>query len=326
MKPAGLGEFGRIREFFARLAGPEGLGLQDDAALIDCPAGHRLVVTVDQLVESVHYLPGDPPALIAKKLLRRNLSDLAAMGATPRYYLLTTALPPATGDDWLRHFAEGLAEDQRRFAISLIGGDSTSTAGPVSLTLTAIGDVPAGKEIRRNGARPGDRVWVTGTIGDAVLGLGVLRGRYDALAPEHRAALIARFQLPEPRTTLGPRLIGIAHAMIDVSDGLVADLAHICETSGVAAEISLDALPLSPAVDAVLTKAWEQPTVLATGGDDYELLFTAPAGKQAQIVALADELGVPITEIGTVAAGEGMRLVDRSGSVIPVSTVGWRHF
>jgi thiamine-monophosphate kinase len=223
----GLGEFGRIREFFAPLAGPGGLGLTDDAALLDCAPGQQLVVTVDQAVEGVHFLPGDPPEAVAKKLLRRNLSDLAAMGATPRHYLVTSALPKSLADDWVRRFAEGLGEDQKRYGVTLLGGDSTSTPGPASLTLTAIGETEAGKEIRRAGARPGDRVWVTGTIGDAFLGLRVLRGEYPSLAAEHRAALAARFQLPEPRVELGPRLAGVAHAMIDVSDGLVADLVHI---------------------------------------------------------------------------------------------------
>src|SRR5258708_1150235 len=224
MKAKGLGEFGCIRSFFAPLAGLGALGLTDDAALLDCPPGYRLVVTVDQLVEGVHFLPDDPPETVGKKLLRRNLSDLAAMGATPRYYLVTSALPKSRDDDWVRRFAEGLGDDQHRFGVALLGGDSTSTPGPMSLTLTAIGHIAAGQEIRRSGAEPADRIWVSGTIGDAFLGLKVLRGGYQELASEHRAALAARFQLPDPRTELGPRLAGIAHAMIDVSDGLLADL------------------------------------------------------------------------------------------------------
>src|SRR5437016_2785467 len=160
--------------------------------------GRRLVVTVDAMVAGVHYLPDDPPDLVARKLLRVNLSDLAAMGARPLHYLLTTALPDALGDDWVARFAEGLAEDQRRFGIALLGGDSVATQGPAVLSLTAIGEVTAGAEIRRSGARPGDRVWVSGTIGDAHLGLAVLRGGYPELPPEHRIALARRFQLPEP--------------------------------------------------------------------------------------------------------------------------------
>src|SRR5258708_13875812 len=184
MKAKGLGEFGRIREFFGPLAGLGALDLTDDAALLDCPPGYRLVVTVDQLVEGVHYLAGDPAELVARKLLRRNLSDLAAMGATPRHYLVTSALPASHDDEWVRRFAEGLAEDQHRFGIALLGGDSTSTPGPASLTLTAIGQIASGREIRRSGAQPGDRVWVSGTIGDAFLGLKLLRGEHMELAPE----------------------------------------------------------------------------------------------------------------------------------------------
>jgi thiamine-monophosphate kinase len=321
----GLGEFGRIRQFFAPLAGPGGLGLTDDAALVDCPPGYRLVVTVDQLVAGVHYLPDDPPDLIARKLLRRNLSDLAAMGSRPRHYLLTTALPARLGDDWLARFAAGLGEDQRRFGVALLGGDSTATPGPISLTLTAIGEILDGKEIRRSGARPGDRIWVSGTIGDAFLGLQVRRGGHDGLAPEHRAALIARYQLPDPRVELGPRLVGIAHAMIDVSDGLVADLGHICETSGVAARVSLPAVPLSAAAMAI-GDGVEFRAALVTGGDDYELLFTALPEADDAIKGIAASIGVPITEIGEIITGDDVVLIDSIGGAVRLATSGWRHF
>jgi thiamine-monophosphate kinase len=328
VKPKGLGEFGRIRKFFAPLAGPGGLDLTDDAALFDCPPGKRLVATVDQAVEGVHYLPDDPPQLVAKKLLRRNLSDLAAMGAVARYYLVTSALPKTRSDDWVRRFAEGLGEDQTRYGLALLGGDSTSTPGPAVLTLTAIGEIDAGKEIRRSAAQPGDRVWVSGTIGDAFLGLKVLRGDDDlaGLGPAHAEALRTRYQLPEPRTELGPRLVGIAHAMIDVSDGLVADLGHICGISGVGGEIALAQMPLSPAAQAVVTGDAAIPAQLATGGDDYELLFAAPPDADAKIAALAAELGVAITEIGTIEAGSGVRLLDTAGRDIPIAAGGWRHF
>src|SRR6266446_5118754 len=217
-----LGEFERIRRYFAPLAGPGGLGLVDDAALVDCKPGQRLVVTADAIVAGVHYLPEDPPELVARKLLRVNLSDLAAMGARPLHYVLTTALPQELGPQWLASFAEGLAEDQRRYGIDLLGGDSVGTRGPAVLSLTAIGEVTAGQEVRRSGAKPGDLIWVSGTIGDAFLGLKLLRGDYPELAPEHRDHLTRRFRIPDPRTELGPLLAGIAHAMIDVSDGLLA--------------------------------------------------------------------------------------------------------
>jgi thiamine-monophosphate kinase len=321
-----LGEFERIRRFFAPLAGPGGLGLLDDAALVDCRAGRRLVVTADAIVAGVHYLPDDPPELVAKKLLRVNLSDLAAMGALPLHYLLTTALPAELGSAWLAGFAQGLDEDQRRFGIDLLGGDSVSTIGPAVLSLTAIGEVGAGMEVRRNGARPGDLVWVSGTIGDAFLGLSLLRGGYPGLASEHRASLIGRFRVPEPRTELGPLVSGIAHAMIDVSDGLLADLGHICETSGVAAVIELASVPLSPAARVIVAGDPDIQPRLAAGGDDYELLFAAPGGSSGAIAAMSSRLGLPITMIGKIETGSGVRLVDTDGRVIPYDRTGYRHF
>ncbi len=319
-------EFERIRRFYAPLAGPGGLGLLDDAALVDCRGGRRLVVTADAIVEGVHYLPDDPPDLVARKLLRVNLSDLAAMAARPLHYLLTTALPAAFGAEWLAGFARGLGEDQCRFGVDLLGGDSVATPGPASLSLTAIGDVAAGMEVRRSGARPGDLVWVSGTIGDAFLGLAVLRGAYPELAPEHRAALVARFQIPDPRVELGPGLAGIAHAMIDISDGLIADLGHICETSHVAAVVDLESLPLSPAARIIVDGEPGLRTRLAAGGDDYELLFTASADSTNAIGELSLALSLPVARIGRIEGGEGVRLVDAAGRTIPIDHPGYRHF
>jgi thiamine-monophosphate kinase len=323
---ASLGEFGRIRRFFAPLAGPGGLGLRDDAALVDCRAGHRLVMTVDAMVCGVHYLPDDPPDLVARKLLRVNLSDLAAMGARPLHYLVTTALPATFGDDWIERFAAGLAEDQTQFGVDLLGGDSVATPGPPTLSLTAIGDVEAGREIRRSGAQPGDVVWVSGTIGDAFLGLAVLRGGHIHLDAADRAALARRYQLPEPRIGLGPRLAGIAHAMQDVSDGLLADLGHICDASGVGASVALDALPLSAAARRLAAADPDLSLRLATGGDDYELLFTAPSEAREAIDRLAAELGVPLTAIGAVDDTAGVRAIDAAGHQVAVETAGYRHF
>jgi thiamine-monophosphate kinase len=323
---APLDEFARIRRFFAPLAGPGGLGLWDDAAVIDCPPGERLVVTTDALVEGVHYLASDPADLVAKKLLRVNLSDLAAMAARPLYYLLTTALPAQHGEEWLAQFAQGLAADQQRFGVDLLGGDSVKTPGPAVLSLTAIGAVRAGCELRRDGARAGDRVWASGTIGDAFLGLGVLRDLYPWFPAEHRAACVRRYQLPEPRTTLGPELASVAHAMIDVSDGLLADLGHVCAASNLAAVVELMALPLSPAARAAVAAAPELQPLLATGGDDYELLFTAAEAATPALMALAVRLGLGLTAIGRIEPGSGVRLVDAAGREIAVEGTGWRHF
>ena len=324
-KPAPLGEFGRIARFFAPLAAgaPGALGLTDDAALVDCPAGERLVVTVDAMVEGVHFLSRDPPDLIARKLVRVNLSDLAAMAARPVGYFLTTALPKSHGDGWLAGFAAGLAQDQAEFGITLLGGDSVSTPGPVSLTLTALGRVVVGGEVRRGGARPGDLVFVSGTIGDGALGLEAAQGKLDGLLGLADVAFLAdRYRLPRPRVGLGPRLSGLANAMMDVSDGLVGDLGHICAVSGVAGVIEAGRVPLSAAA-ARLPDRWA--TVL-TGGDDYELLFTAPPDRQAEVRAAAKAAGVPVTVIGRIEAGQGVRVLDRAGSDVPLNAVGWRHF
>jgi len=271
-------------------------------------------------------LPVDPPELVARKLLRVNLSDLAAMGARPLHYLLTTALPAVHGADWVAAFARGLAEDQRRFQVSLLGGDSVATPGPAALSLTAIGEVTAGMEIRRSGALVDDLVWVSGTIGDAHLGLAVLRGAYSQLAPEHRAGLVRRFRIPEPRVEFGPRLAGLAHAMIDVSDGVLADLGHICETSNVAARVEVEALPLSPAAKEIVDQRMDSRVSLAAGGDDYELLFTAPASATKAIEELSSVLGLPVTRIGLIERGKGVRLVDSEGRAIPVDHAGYHHF
>ena len=326
MKGGGLGEFGRIRRFFAPLAGPGVLDLRDYAALIPCGAGRQLVLTVDAIVAGVHYLPDDPPDLVARKLLRVNLSDLAAMGARPRHYLLTTALPPTIGDDWVETFAAGLAADQRHYNIDLLGGDSVATDGPAVLSLTAIGEVAAGAEIRRSGARPGDQIWVSGTIGDAFLGLQALKGGCPSLTAQQGDALIRRFQLPEPRVELGPRLAGIAHAMIDVSDGLVADLGHICEALQTGAVINLRQVPLSPAAQQLAAADPALPARLVTAGDDYELLFTASPSCAERIRALSRELRLPLTAIGAIDKGAGVRLVDADGTNVPLADTGYRHF
>src|SRR5215472_2578795 len=226
---APIGEFERIARFFAPLAAPGALGLTDDVAVIDGPDGEEYVLTTDAIVEGVHFLKDDPPDLVARKLLRVNLSDLAGKGARPIGYLLTTALPKRCGEDWLAAFAAGLAADQATYGIGLLGGDSTATSGPVTLSVTAIGSVARGAGVLRGTARPGDLVFVSGTLGDAALGLRVLRGELSGLDAADRDFLVDRYRLPQPRLELGRRLVGLAQAMTDISDGLVADLGHICE-------------------------------------------------------------------------------------------------
>lgn len=324
---ARTGEFERIARLFAPLAADfEGaLGLTDDAALIRPAGGHDLVVTTDTIVSSVHYIGDEPPGLVARKLLRVNLSDLASMGATPLAYTLNIALPSSLEDAWLEAFVEGLAADQTEFEISLAGGDSVSTPGPVTLTITAFGEAPAGKALRRSGARPGDRVYVTGTVGDGALGLKARKGTLGALAAEHRDYLADRYGLPRPRVACGPRLIGIAHAAIDVSDGLVADLAHIADISGVAAVVEAASVPLSSAAAAAIEQDPDLRETVLTGGDDYELLFTAPPDAGEAVATLAREVGVAMTAVGRIEPGTGVRVTDAGGNDIPLAAPGFVH-
>jgi thiamine-monophosphate kinase len=321
-----LGEFERIRRFFAPLAAPGALGLRDDAALIDGPDGQQYVLTADAIVEGVHFLSHDPPVQVAQKLLRVNLSDLAAKGAEPVGYLLVTALPRTRDEAWLEAFAAGLAADQASFGIGLLGGDSTATDGPATLSITALGRVPSGRAVLRSGARPGEGVYISGTLGDAALGLQALRGELPGLAVEAREFLTARYRLPQPRLALGQRLAGLAHAMIDISDGLVADLGHIASVSGVRAVIEAALLPLSPAARTVIAADPLRLSAALSGGDDYELLFTAAAEAGAALNALAGELGLPLTRIGRIEAGSGVEVVDDKGGTLAVPVAGYRHF
>ncbi len=321
-----LNEFERIARFFAPLAAPGALGLADDVALVDGPAGEDYVLTADAIVEGVHFRSEDPPRQVGQKLLRVNLSDLAAKGAAPVGYLLTTALPLSRDELWLEAFAAGLAADQAHYGIALLGGDSVATTGPVSLSLTALGRVPHGRAVLRRGARPGDRVYVSGTLGDAALGLAAFRGELGALDAGSREFLIDRYRLPQPRLTLGRALIGTAHAMMDVSDGLVADLRHICAASAVAAVIEAARLPLSPAAQAAIGAEPSRIKAALGGGDDYELLFTAPLAAEAALRAIAAAQGVPIAAIGRIETGAGVTVIDAQGAAVTVEVAGYQHF
>ncbi|WP_142846887.1 thiamine-phosphate kinase [Telmatospirillum sp. J64-1] len=327
----GLDEFSLIEEFFAPLAAgcPGALGLKDDAALLSVPPGRQLVVTSDAVVAGVHFLPDDPADLVARKVLRTNLSDLAAMGASPVGLMLAAAFPRDTGEDWLRLFASGLAADVAEFAVPLIGGDTVSTPGPLTLTVTALGTVGQGCELRRSRAQLGDTIWVSGSLGDSALGLKVLQGQVRGLAADHAAFLADRYRLPRPRLALGACLHGLATAAMDISDGLCADLAHICRASGVKAEIHAERLPLSPAARAALELTREGLAPVLSGGDDYELLFTAPAGQDAAVAALADRTGVELTAIGRVTGQDGDEPVvvyGGDGVKLFLGRAGWRHF
>ncbi len=314
-------EFEIIETIFAPLATSKAaLGLKDDVAILAARQGKDLILKTDAVVEGVDFLPGDPPDTIAKKALRVNLSDLAAKGAEPFGYLLTLVLRKSVRDAWLRAFARGLAADQRAFGVSLLGGDMSSTPGPLTVSITALGYVPRGKAILRSGANPGDLVFVSGSIGDSGGGLDALKKK------RRRPALIGRYRVPQPRLSLGQALRHVATSALDVSDGLLADLGHIAECSAVHIAVDAARVPLS----AALRNAWGEgeAAVLraATAGDDYEIAFTAPAAERGKVIAAAKATGVAVTEIGWVTKGRGVDLLDKRGRPIGVRRRGYTHF
>lgn len=315
-----LGEFELIRRFFTdqpvRHAGTV-LGIGDDCALLRCGDGRELAVTVDTLVSGVHFLPDVDPESLGHKVLAVNLSDLAAMGAEPRWATLALTLPEAD-EDWLKAFAQGLFDLAGRHGVELVGGDTTR--GPLAITVQAMGRVPQGLALRRSGARPGDLVYVSGPLGLAGLGLKIRLGQTTIDAPE----AIVRLERPEPRVHLGQQLRGLASACIDISDGLAADLGHILEASGVGAVLDCECLPLSDGVRRYLadTGDWRMPL---TAGDDYELCFTvSPAAKDALEQRLS-ESGLTAILIGRIQPERGLKL-RKNGRDIDLTPAGYEHF
>ena len=321
------GEFALIERYFRPLAADAGaFALTDDAAIYRPRVGQDLVLTTDLVAAGIHFFADDPPDLIAKKALRVNLSDLAAKGAEPVGYLLALALPGDWTEPWIRRFAAGLAADQKRFGISLLGGDTSRANGGLTIAVTAIGRVPQGTMPRRAGAKPGDAVFVSGTIGDGALGLRVRSG---ALAPNPRAAkfLRDRYLVPEPRLALAPVVRRYATSAMDVSDGLVGDLAHICEVSGVTARVDAAGVPLSSAARSVLTADPSLLSVVLNGGDDYEILATVPPKSAAAYVSAASAVGAPVTRIGEILAGkEPPSVVDATGKRVVMASASHTHF
>lgn len=328
--PRIAGEFALIERYLAPLAATaEGaFGLKNDAAVLDIAPDERLVVTVDCMVAGRHFLADDPPDSIGQKLLRVSLSDLAAMGAAPVSYLLSASWPSDTQEDWVAAFCEGLARDQVAFDVALVGGDTTTTPGPMTLSLTAFGRVQGDKVLDRASLQPGQDLYLSGTLGDAFLGLQVLQGRIEGLSPAAREGLVSRYRRPEPRLALGRALLteGLAESALDVSDGLAADLDHLLEASGVGAELRLEAIPLSAAAEEGLARWGEGPEVLVSGGDDYELLFAAPPDRRAQLARLSKALSLPISRIGHVKAEAGLAVLDADSRQVSLKMTGWTHF
>lgn len=327
-----LDEFELIERYFAPLASgePGAFGLTDDAAELAITPGKHAVVTTDAIVSGIHFPATEEPRIIARRLVRVNLSDLAAKGAKPRAYTLVLALPGTIGPDWIAAFAEGLADEQHRFGITLIGGDTTRSGGELMLSLTMIGEVSDNSMILRSGATAGDDIYVSGTIGDATLGRAVMEGRLNTPDDDAKSYLIGRFRTPIPRVELGLGLVGLASAAADISDGLVADLGHICHASRVAAEIELDRVPFSAAAQGLVTDDQPLRISLLTGGDDYELVFTAPTSVSGQLQELAARCGVGLTRIGRMAGGDvqpgAVTVRDTNGRSVEVGDGGYRHF
>jgi len=289
-----------IARHFAPLAGEGGLGLLDDAARLTSSPGQDLVITCDALIAGVHFFADDPADSIASKALRVNLSDLAAKGATPRGFVLTLALPKQD-EAWLTSFARGLKRDSEAFAFPLLGGDTVKTPGPLMVSVTAFGTVPQGRMVPRTGARVGDALYVTGTIGDAALGLLERQGQISA--GQGGAHLVSRYLMPEPRTALAPALLDYAHAAMDISDGLIGDLTKMMRVSGVTAKVTLADVPLSAGARSVLVMDEALFIRAMTGGDDYEILASIPPQNAQAFEAAAGVLGVPVTRIGEVQPG-----------------------
>jgi len=312
------GEFALIGRHFTRETRDPSVSVPigDDAAVVDLAPGMELVLAVDMMVEGRHFLAGADAESLGHKVLAVNLSDIAAMGARPRWALLAGALPDAD-DAWLAAFTRGLFALADAHGVSLIGGDTTR--GPRTLSLTIAGEVPRGEAITRGGAQPDDDVWVSGTLGDAMLGLAAIEGRFD-VAGDELAGLRARLDRPTPRVALGRALRGIATAMIDVSDGVTGDLGHILEMSGVGATVDIDALPRSAVLDRCLAGAARETALacLLSGGDDYELCFTAPIARRDEVVRAAGAAGVTVARIGAITSGSALVLRDASGATLPV--------
>ena len=316
-----------IARYFQPIAThPGALGLSDDAAFIKPPPGCDLVLKTDAIIGGVHFFAEDAADGVARKALRVNLSDLAAKGAKPLGFLLSLALPKETGDGWLAGFAQGLRSDAEQFGCPLFGGDTDRTPGPITISIAMFGSVPEGTMVRRAGAKPGDRVFVSGSIGDAALGLVLRKGADWKLTDAQRQHLLSRYLLPQPRNALAEAVRTHASASMDVSDGLAGDFGKLCRTSHVAAEIEAARVPLSEAAQAAVAA---DPAVLETaltGGDDFEIVCTVPAAKAEAFRAAAKAAEVAVSEIGVIEAGEGVRFVDSQGQALAFKRASFSHF
>ncbi len=316
-----MSEFSLIQRYFTRATPCAILGVGDDAALVRVGSGMELAISTDMLVSGTHFFADADPYMLGHKALAVNLSDMAAMGAQPRWATLALSLPDED-EVWLEGFSAGFFALADKFEIELIGGDTTQ--GPLNLSITIMGEVPQGKALRRDGAKVGDEIWVSGNVGDAALALAHMQGKV-ILSEESFKAIAPTLHLPQPRVALGLALRGLAHSAIDVSDGLLADLGHILERSGVGAEIEFAKVPVSSYLRPYVDKAIGQRCALA-GGDDYELCFTAPGARHEDIKQLSGKLALSLMCIGKITAGAGYRVKATDGSVMTIEETGYDHF
>jgi thiamine-monophosphate kinase len=316
-----MSEFDLIKRYFTRPAPTAELGVGDDAALVRISSGMELAVSTDMLVAGTHFFADADPFLLGHKALAVNLSDMAAMGAQPRWAVLALSLPRAD-EAWLQRFSEGLFNLAQQQGVELIGGDTTR--GPLNLCMTIMGEVPHGAALRRNAAQPGDDVWVSGRVGDAALALAHLQGKINLPETEFATCASALYQ-PQPRVALGLALRGVAHGAVDISDGLLADLGHILECSMVGAEIEFDAIPVPAALHSYLARPLGRHCALA-GGDDYELCFTAPVAQRGTVENISRQLNLPLTRIGVIVPGHACTVRDKNGDIIKMGEAGFDHF
>ncbi|MFZ1064233.1 MAG: thiamine-phosphate kinase [Pseudolabrys sp.] len=316
-----------IARFFKPLAThPGALGLSDDAAFLTPPAGFDLVLTTDAIVGGVHFFPEDAADTVAGRALRVNLSDLAAKGARPLGFLLSLALPREIGEQWLEGFAQGLRADADLFGCPLFGGDTDRTPGPIVVSIAMFGTVPEGTMVRRAGAKAGDRVFVTGTIGDAALGVMMRNGKRWKLDEPQRQHLLSRYLVPQPRNALAEAVRIHASAAMDISDGLAGDFGKLCRVSGVAADVDVARVPLSEAARAVIAANPDAVESVLTGGDDYEIICTVPPAKAGSFQAAAGAANVAVSEIGEIKAGEGTRFIAADGRALAFKRASFSHF
>lgn len=314
-------EFNLIERYFTRPTSSATLGVGDDAALLAVTPGMELAISTDMLVAGTHFFPDTDPRKLGWKTLAVNVSDLAAMGAQPRWAMLALALPDAD-ESWLAAFADGFFKCADQYGVELIGGDTTR--GPLNLSVTIMGEVPKQLALRRDAAKVGDDIWVSGTLGGAALGLAALQNKVK-LDETDLAHCLRALETPQPRVALGLALHGIAHAAIDISDGLLADLGHILECSEMGAELDFDLLPVHPALAPRLAENWAR-SCLCAGGDDYELCFTAHPEREREIAAIGERLGLRLTRIGCIVPGHELALRDASGQLVAVEKEGYDHF